>query len=304
MTSLTCNICPRGCELREGGPPGFCQIRANINGKNVDAISGIVTLLTMRWLLADGKQVLAFGPVFPGCNLKCFSCLVPQSWNWQSLSDTQMPGLMHVSTTEIVGSAICKGATILCTGGGEPSIHHEFLLDLFQLCRTVQLTSQISTNGYTEPWLSEALSKAVDFPAVAFKASASPTFYEKTDAHPRTVLESARIFHTNNPKTEITNLVGPTLNISNEDHRKFAIWIRDNLSPDAPLQLKYALNPRDPPWLSSEFERSHELAFYEAASKYLLETASLLADGGLTNIFWNDPLDIHDGKVQWVHVGK
>jgi pyruvate-formate lyase-activating enzyme len=181
-------------------------------------------------------------------------------------------------------------------------LHHEYLLELFDLCRKARLTSQVSTNGYILPWLSEALSKAVDLPAIGFKASGSSAFYRKMDADPKVVLESARIFYANNRRTDVTNLVGPTLEISVQDHANFATQLCNDLAPDVPVELKYTLNPGSPFWCTDEFGRTHEQAFYEAASKYLREVATVLAENGLTNVFWPDPLDIRNGKLRWARL--
>jgi pyruvate formate lyase activating enzyme len=303
MTSLTCNICPRWCRLEEG-QTGFCRIRGNAAGRNVDVTGEVIMLQELdSFLLTDGTTKPVVGALFPGCNLQCYCCIYPDSWNWRSLSDwRRFPDVTDASPSEVVGTALCRGVEMLTTGGGEPSIHYEYLLELFALCRGARLTSDLATNGYTEPWLSEALSTAVDVPTVSFKASASPTFYRKMNADPETVMNSARIFYANNPNTHISNLVGPDLDISRGDHEGFAAWVKENLAADIPLELKYALNPRSPAWFTDCFERTHEQAFYEACSKYLRDVATVLTENGLTNVFWNDPLDIRDGKECWARL--
>jgi hypothetical protein len=37
---IVCDVCPRNCDLEEG-QTGFCNVRKNVNGENVDGLYGL-----------------------------------------------------------------------------------------------------------------------------------------------------------------------------------------------------------------------------------------------------------------------
>lgn len=71
VTSLTCTVCPRQCELAEQ-QVGFCNVRQNINGENVDPLFGCLYPNP-----ENHNPPGSYTAVLPGCSLQCPFCLVP-----------------------------------------------------------------------------------------------------------------------------------------------------------------------------------------------------------------------------------
>jgi pyruvate formate lyase activating enzyme len=268
MTKLKCDVCPRNCRLEED-QTGFCGVRKNAGGKNVDELYQLVNTY------AATTTFRVYAVCLPGCNLKCSFCAAPE---YSKPTDIQLSKLRLMDEERLVFLTKVCGRDGVSFFGGEPTLHFEYLLETARLCRERHLVTELSTNGYLSEWLAEKLAKVVDIIAVGIKASASAEYYRtKLGADAAVVLESARTFWNTGKFLTISNLTGPGLGTP-EDEVAFAKWVVDSLSPDFPVWLEYIFKP----------------GYDDEDTRYIREAIARLKQGGLTNVFPPELVCVND----------
>jgi len=253
----------------EEGQTGFCEVRKNVGGGNVDALSGLVMV---------GFEAQRVYANFPGCNLQCPFCVYPFLSRWVPRGDleTLPPG-------ELVNLALAMEDHAMTISGGEPTLHHEYVLSLARLCRENGVFTILLTNGYISPWLAEILAKNVDLPVIGVKGSASPSFYARMNADAHVVLESTRIFHQNAKDIIICYVTDPSFGTTARDHKRYATWVVDNLGRDVRVFLEY-LHTRP----TNTIQPYPFPDYPDETWRYIQWVASTLMKSGLTNVTFFD----------------
>ena len=290
MTSIICDVCPRECSIT-AGRVGFCGIRGNIDGENVDTTRNLLLLdppYTRKVLSGGYPRYVAW---FPGCNMRCWFCVYPDN------TQTEIPdpkNLEHLSPTEFIDEAHAWAISEVMFFGGEPTIHHEYVIEACQVARESGLGTWLETNGYIVPWLAQRIAAAVDHPIIGVKGSASPNLYATMNAHAGVCLESAAIMYHTNPKMWIVNLVDPCLRATVKDDCRFGDYIRRNLSPDVRVLVNHLLMGRPiGTWGHPSLVARLSL---DKTWSYSSQVASRLVDCGLSNVWIEDP------RSGYVHV--
>jgi pyruvate formate lyase activating enzyme len=244
VTTIVCDVCPRSCRLEEG-QTGFCNVRKNVDGENVDALYGLFYPYPEEYnQYAPGSYTV----VSPGCSLKCWFCYVPFTSSGFTGDITGWPGGAYrkLSPSEFVervkasAGPTRQGVTCGLMGffGGEPAIHYEYLLEASRLCHEAGCASRLHTNGYISEHIMRELAWSIDSISVNVKGSASPTVYREMGADPAPVLQSIKTVWENCRELNIRDITGLDLEASCEDVLKFGAWLRDNTSLDVFLKIE------------------------------------------------------------------
>jgi pyruvate-formate lyase-activating enzyme len=194
----------------------------------------------------------------------------------------------EISPLDLVRIAISYDVHRIVLMTAEPALHHEYVSELARLCGETNLSITLLTSGYLSPCLVEKLAESMTMVTVGIKASANPEVYRSMNADPIVCLESARIFWRAGKLIGIQDLIGPELETP-EDDDNFARWVSANISPDVPVMILPLTEPSpirvkwgdNQPCVESEPE----------TRKRILETATRLREGGITNIH---PLWVRD----------
>jgi pyruvate formate lyase activating enzyme len=272
---LICEVCPRRCRLDEG-KTGFCGIRGNVDGKNTDLFYGLLDLKRHAVFQAgiDGSETLV---TLPGCNMQCYYCAWKITWAKIAKED-----LEAVSIDRLVDF---NGRRSFVWFGGEPSLHYEYILDAAPKLRAAGIKTELRTNGFIEPWVARKLGKAVDYVTVGVKASASATIYGRMTVDPEDVLSGLKVFYDENPRTSITNLVGPELNTMSDD-RYFGEWVSTNLNPSMEVGLSALSVSGGHDNIQLEARTRHKL--FAGIPEHLFLTMIRLWQAGLRNIHFHN----------------
>ncbi len=233
--TVECLLCPTGCIISEGGS-GFCKVRGVREGELKALGYGKVSSAHLDPIekkpLNDffpGSMIYSIGGW--GCNLSCAFC---QNW---SISQEFHDESRVYEPADIVDEAKASGSIGIAYTYNEPLISFEFVRDCAQLARSAGLVNVLVTNGYinTEP-ASELLS-LVDALNIDIK-SMDPEFYKThCGGELNPVLDFAVQANAAGCHVEITNLVIPGLNDSDDLFVSLADWIYDNLGAEVPLHL-------------------------------------------------------------------
>ena len=261
---VQCDVCPRECRLHEG-QRGFCFVRACDGGEIVLMTYGrssgfCVDPIEKKPLnhFLPGTSVLSFGTA--GCNLGCKFCQnrdISKSREIDTLGDSASP-------EALADAALRLGCRSVAFTYNDPVIFLEYAMDVADACRERGLKAVAVTAGYVSPGAREELFAHMDAANVDLKGF-TEDFYAKTCAgHLEPVLETLEyLVHETEVWVEVTTLLIPGLNDSDEEIDAETRWFADRLGADVPLHFT-AFHPdwkmRDrPPTPPATLTRAREI---------------------------------------------
>jgi len=231
---VKCLLCPQSCRIAEG-KIGLCRVRKNIDGKLYSLIYGQISSIALdpiekKPLYHYHPRELIISIGTKGCNLKCGFCQ-----NWSISQDPDMPTRKLTSEEIIKKSKECHSFGIAYTYN-EPFIWYEFVLDTAKLAKNEGLENVLVTNGFINMEPLKNILPFIDAMNIDLK-SIEDDFYRKVcKGSLAPVLEMIREAK-KSCHIELTNLIIPTLNDSQENIQKLVDWIYDNLGEDVPLHF-------------------------------------------------------------------
>jgi pyruvate formate lyase activating enzyme len=119
----------------------------------------------------------------------------------------------------------------------EPTVFYEYAFDTAVLARGAGLRNVFVTNGYTAPEPLRRIAPFLDAANVDLKSS-SPDFYKRIcGAKLQPVLDTLRLYRELGIWLEVTTLVIPGENDSDEDLRGCASFVAGELGPEVPWHV-------------------------------------------------------------------
>ncbi len=230
---VQCNLCPHHCSISDG-KHGICLTRRNHGGilytdNYFRPISMAVDPIEKKPLyhFYPGKEIFSSGP--NGCTFKCKFCQNHEIS--QNILSTR-----EIKPDEFVKRIIKSHSIGVAYTYSEPYIWFETIMDVGQKIKEQGLVNVMVTNGYMESEPLDDLLKVVDAMNVDIK-SMNEDFYKRLckgslDPVLKTCEKVKKHCH-----LEITNLLIPEENDSEEDIEKLADFIAVNLGKDTPLHI-------------------------------------------------------------------
>lgn len=235
---IFCDLCPRACVLKDGDR-GFCFVRQNIDGKMYLTTYGRSTGFCIDPIekkplnhFFPGSSVLSFGTA--GCNLGCRFCQ-----NWDISKSREIERLSEQATPEDIANAAKRlGCQSVAFTYNDPVIWLEYAVDTARACRELGIKTVAVTAGFITEEARPEFYSYVDAANVDLKAF-SEGFYKKlTLSELAPVLDTLRwLKHESNVWFEITNLIIPEENDSEEEIARMCDWIVENLGTDVPVHF-------------------------------------------------------------------
>ncbi len=268
-SKVRCRLCPHNCVISEGGR-GICGIRINKGGRLFSEIYGKITSLALDpvekkplYRFHPGEYILSAGT--KGCNLSCSFC---QNW---SISRNPDAVTEEITSEYIIEKANESKSFGIAYTYNEPFIWYEFVYDTAVMARKAGLLNVLVTNGFVNPEPLEHILPLIDAMNIDLK-SFNDEFYRKTcggSLEPvlQTIKRSVRACH-----VELTTLVIPTMNDSEEELKRLVDWIYDNAGAETPLHLSryfpcYKMNL--PPTPLESLKRAEHIAKKKLKYVYL-----------------------------------
>ena len=237
---VVCNLCHRRCIIAPGRW-GACGVRRNIDGKLYTYVYGLLTAVNLDPIekkplmhFEPGSSVLSISTA--GCNFFCRFC---QNW---SISQSRLEkGLYgeYISPKDLVDYALRMGADGLSYTYNEPTIFYEYMYDVAKLAKEKGLFNTMVTNGYMTPEAIRELGSYMDAATVDFKGSGNREFYRRFMGvpDPAPIYDSILAMKDEKWWIEVTNLIVPYYGDKEDDLRRLASWVRDNLGSETPFHL-------------------------------------------------------------------
>jgi len=262
---VQCDLCPRFCKLH-AGQRGLCFVRENLDDEIVLTTYGrssgyCIDPIEKKPLnhFLPGTPVLSFGTA--GCNLACKFC---QNWDISKSRET------HTLTDEASPELIARAAQQLnCRSVAytynDPVIFHEYAIDVARACRDKGIKSVAVTAGYVCPEPRKEFYRYMDAANVDLKAFSEDFYHKITGSHLAPVLETLEyIRHETDVWLELTTLLIPGKNDSEQEIDEMTRWVVEKLGADVPMHFS-AFHPDwkmldVPPTPKASLVRAREIA--------------------------------------------
>jgi pyruvate formate lyase activating enzyme len=235
---VQCDLCPRYCKLNEG-QRAFCFVRMRSGDQMVLTTYGRSTGFCVDPIekkplnhFYPGSAVLSFGTA--GCNLGCKFCQ-----NWDISKAREIERLSEVATPDdIAAAAVRLGCRSVAFTYNDPVIFAEYAIDTARACRARGVKAVAVTAGYIAPEARREFYAEMDAANVDLKAFTEQFYHQVTFSHLEPVLDTLKYLHDETQVWfEVTTLLIPDHNDSEEEVGKLCDWFARALGPEVPLHF-------------------------------------------------------------------
>jgi pyruvate formate lyase activating enzyme len=235
---VQCDLCPRDCKLHEG-QRGLCFVRKMEHGRMVLTTYGrssgfCVDPVEKKPLnhFYPGTAILSFGTA--GCNLACKFCQ-----NWDISKSREMDRLQDQATPQAIARAAldlkCRSVAFTYN---DPVIFAEYAMDIADACREQGVQTVAVTAGYIHAEPRREFYAKMDAANVDLKGFTDDFYWKICGGRLQPVLDTlVYLVKETAVWTEITTLLIPGKNDSDEELKAQCKWLRDHLGPDVPLHF-------------------------------------------------------------------
>ena len=261
VPAARCFLCAHGCRI-PSGKAGICGVRLNHEGRLYSLSSASVSGAAMDpvekkplFHFLPGTHTLSFGA--PGCTMRCAFCqnysLSQVSPPWPGKALTRLPSALP---ERLVDMALSQGAASLSYTYSEPTVFHELVLACAARAREKGLASILVSNAYQSEACLESLRGLVDAANFDLKSFRDDFYRRHCGARLTPVLDTLRRAVSYGWWVEVTTLLIPGLNDSEEELRAIATFIAEELGPGVPWHVSrfrptFKMTDRSPTPLSS-----------------------------------------------------
>lgn len=225
--NVRCNLCGHRCRITPARK-GICGVRENRDGILYTLVYGMVVAENVDPIekkplfhVLPGSRSFSIATV--GCNFSCTFC--------QNSDISQMPRetgeIMGRKTTpeEIVERAIRTKSKTIAYTYTEPTIFFEFAYDTGRIAHEKGIKNVFVTNGFMTEEAILKLSPYLDAANVDLKSFSDDFYKKRCGGRLQPVLDSLRKMKELGIWVEVTTLIIPTLNDSDEELRQIAEFI-------------------------------------------------------------------------------
>jgi pyruvate formate lyase activating enzyme len=235
---VQCDLCPRFCRMHDG-QRGLCFVRMCQGNQIVLTTYGrssgfCVDPIEKKPLnhFFPGTSVLSFGTA--GCNLACKFC---QNWDISKSrqTDTLADSASPQRIADVAKQLDCRSVAFTYN---DPVIFHEYAIDIAQACHENNVKTVAVTAGYVCSEPREEFYRHMDAADVDLKAF-TESFYRKIcGGQLQPVLETLEYLkHETDVWFELTTLLIPGENDSEQEIEEMTQWVADRLGSDVPMHF-------------------------------------------------------------------
>ena len=179
-----------------------------------------------------GTSILSFGTA--GCNLACKFCQ-----NWDISKSREMDRLQDQASPQAIAAAALRlGCKSVAFTYNDPVIFAEYAMDIADACHAKGVKTVAVTAGYIHAEPRREFYAKMDAANVDLKAFTDDFYWKICGGRLQPVLDTlVYLVKETHVWTEITTLLIPGKNDSDEEIKAECKWIRANLGADAPLHF-------------------------------------------------------------------
>ncbi len=234
---VQCQLCPWRCILSPN-QKGFCRGRKNIKGKlytlnYAQPIAIHVDPIEKKPLNHVYPGTKSFSIATAGCNLRCKFC---QNWEIAQL-DPESVSIAPVSAQEIVAQAKKTNSKTIAFTYTEPMIFYEYMLDIAKIAKQEGIKCVMHSAGYVNEKPLREIAKYLTAANIDLKGFSDKFYASFCEGSLDPVLNTLKILKEEGVWLEVTNLLIPGANDSDEDITQLCKWIKENLGPETPVHF-------------------------------------------------------------------
>jgi pyruvate formate lyase activating enzyme len=235
---VLCGLCRFRCLIKEGNR-GICRVRENREGVLYSLVYG--KLCAEHVDPIEKKPLYHFHPgsrsysiATVGCNFRCRHC--------QNYTISQVPKNAVIpgderSADEVVRRALASDCRSISYTYTEPTVFFEYAYDTARLAREKGLANLFVTNGYITREALATIAPYLDGANIDLKGFREEFYRDIVHARLSEVLDSIVEYRRQGIWIELTTLVIPGLNDSDDELQGIATFIVDNLGVDTPWHV-------------------------------------------------------------------
>ena len=273
------------------GQRGLCFVRGRLNDQIVLTTYGrssgfCVDPIEKKPLnhFLPGTSVLSFGTA--GCNLACKFCQ-----NWDISKSREIDTLADAASPERLATAAqqldCKSIAFTYN---DPVIFMEYAMDAADACREKNIATVAVTAGYMCDKPRQEFYRHMSAANVDLKGFTEKFYWKICNGHLQPVLETLEYLkHETKVWFEITTLLIPGENDSDEELNQMTQWIYEHLGPDVP----HHFSAFHPDW--KMMDKTH------TPSSTLTRARKIAMDNGLHYVYTGN---VHDEKGASTYCSK
>lgn len=234
---VRCGLCPHSCLIAER-KRGLCGVRENGGGKLYSLIYGLASSIhpdpiekKPLFHFLPGSMSLSFGSI--GCNLFCRHC---QNYSISRARIGDM-NLTEVAPAEVATLAKQAGAESVSWTYNEPTIWHEFTTAASRAVHDAGLKTNYVTNGYIQEQPLRELKGVIDAMNIDVKAFTDDFYAKICGGKLAPVLRVCELAVELGIHVELTYLMIPGHNDSEDEVRRFCKWVVDSLNSRVPVHF-------------------------------------------------------------------
>lgn len=233
--AYVCGLCPHRCRIPVGGY-GRCGSRRADADMLVAHSYGKVSSLAVdpvekKPLFHYKPRSRCFSVGSVGCNMRCRHC---QNYAI-SMLDSGKKRTTYESPEDLAALCRNEGLDVIAFTYNEPMIWFEYIMDVMRADPGLHLV--LVTNGLVSEGPLLELCRVAEAMNIDVKGFTDDFYMKVCGAHLEDVLRTARTVRREGVHLELTYLVIPGYNDSEDEIRGFCTWVAEELGRDVPVHF-------------------------------------------------------------------
>ena len=234
---IQCLICPRTCILAEG-QFGFCRTIKNENNSLILTVLNHITGLNIDpvekkplYHFFPNSPILSFGTT--GCIMGCRFCQNYQT----SKSKIEANKLPYIEPNEIIKIAKENNINLIAFTYNDPIAFLEFAINCAKLAKKEGIKTVAVTSGFINPEPAKEFLSYIDALNIDIKGFSEKFYNKNCGAKLAPVLDFIKLAYKMEKHIELTTLLIEGENDFEDEIKKEANWIKNNLNENIPLHF-------------------------------------------------------------------
>ena len=234
---IRCLLCGHYCNI-SNGKTGICGVNKNTGEKIECLVYGYPNAMHIDpvekkkplYHFLPGTKTFSIGTV--GCNFHCSFCQ-----NWQLSQTHNIDKSKYFSPKDIVDLSLYYECESISYTYNEPTIFFPYIEDIAALAHEKGLKNIMVSNGFESKEVREAMVGLIDAANIDLKSFNEKYYKKNLGGRLDVILDNLKFFIKNGIHTEITTLIVPTQNDSDEEINAIASFIADELNVNVPWHI-------------------------------------------------------------------
>lgn len=235
---IQCGLCENHCRLKDN-QTGICGVIKNDNGNYKSLVYGYPAAIHIDPIekkplrnFMPGSKAFSVGTY--GCNMSCDWC---QNFEISQFHPTNQKKSDYFSPDDLVKTALAGKCESIAYTYNEPTVFYQYAKDIGLIAKQKGLKNIFVSNGYQTKEVIEDMAFWVDACNIDLKAFSQETYQQFIGANFEIILRNLELIVKEGMHLEISTLIIPGLNDSEEELTMIANFIVQKLGVNTPWHV-------------------------------------------------------------------